>query len=264
MHPMVQFTLRAARSASEQFLRVRERIENAHDEFNLDRLLEETAHKAEATIVQQLERGYPQHGLMGRFTPHKPGEGESEEILWKIEPMHGYSNLAVAGKGFAISVVCLVKGRPEHGVVVCPFSDDEYIASRGRGAQHNDKRIRVSKPTAVEATRMAMSLPELFLRTRHLPAYLTLAQQLGPQVNTLLASGSGLLDLCELASGRVDSAFVLGLEEQDMHVGSLMLKEAGALMGTPDGRPSVTVEGQLMAAGPRLYKALVKQLTPHF
>lgn len=41
------------------FLRVRERIENAHDEFNLDRLLDETARKAEATIVQRLERGYP-------------------------------------------------------------------------------------------------------------------------------------------------------------------------------------------------------------
>ena len=254
MNPMVQFTLRAARGAVEHFLRVRERIENAHDEFNLDRLLDETARKAEATIVQQLERGYP----------HRAGEGEGKDIVWKIEPMHGYSNLAVAGKGFALSVVCLIKGRPEHAVIICPFADDEYIASRGRGAQHNDKRMRVSKPTAISGTRMAMSLPEVWLRSRNLPAYLTVSQQLAPQVENLLATGCGLLDLCELACGRVDSAFVLGLEEQDMQVGTLFLKEAGALMGTPDGQPSVKVEGQLMAAGPRLYKALIKQLAPHF
>lgn len=264
MNPMVQFTLRAARGAVEHFLRVRERIENAHDEFNLDRLLDETARKAEATIVQQLERGYPQHGVTGRFTPHRAGEGEGADIVWKIEPMHGYSNLAVAGKGFALSVVCLIKGRPEHAVIISPFADDEYIASRGRGAQHNDKRMRVSKPTAISGTRMAMSLPEAWLRTRHLPAYLTVSQQLAPQIGTLLATGCGLLDLCELACGRVDSAFVLGLEEQDMQVGTLFLKEAGALMGTPDGQPTVKAEGQLMAAGPRLYKALIKQLTPHF
>ena len=49
-----------------------------------------------------------------------------------------------------------------------------------------------------------------------------------------------------------------------MLVGTLFLKESGALMGTPDGQPTVKVEGQLMAAGPRLYKALIKQLTPHF
>ncbi|MFY0989686.1 inositol monophosphatase family protein [Halomonas sp. C05BenzN] len=264
MHPMVQFALRAARSAGEQFLRIRERIENAHEEHNLDRLLEDAARNAETLIVRQLARGYPQHGVSGRFTPHRGGEGEGEDVLWKIEPFHGYSNLTVAAPGFALSVVCLVKGRAEHAVVICPFSDDEYLASRGRGAQLNGKRIRVPKTIAIGGSRVAMGLPETWLRPRHLPAYLTLVQQLGPQVEVLRASGSGLLDLAELAAGRADAAFVLGLEEQDLQVGTLLLKEAGALMGTPDGQPSVEVEGQLMAAGPRLYKALVQQLKPHF
>ncbi|MDN6296655.1 MAG: inositol monophosphatase [Halomonas sp.] len=264
MNPMVQFTLRATRKAADQFLRIRERIENAHDAANLEHLLAETASKAEATIVQQLERGYPQHGVAGRFTSHRAGEGDGRDTVWKIEPIHGYSSLSVAGADFALSVVCLVKGRPEHAVIVCPFSDDEYIASRGSGAQHNDKRMRVSKPTALAGTRIAMSLPPLDLRSRHLPAYLTLTQQLAPSADTLIATGSGLLDICEVAAGRVSSAFVLGLEEQDMHAGMLFLKEAGALTGTPDGRPDIKADGMLMAAGPRLYKALVRQLTPHF
>jgi myo-inositol-1(or 4)-monophosphatase len=264
MHPMVQYALRAARSAGEQFLRIRERIENAHEESNLDRQLEDTARNAESLIVRQLSRGYPQHGVVGRFTPHRAGEGEGRDTLWKIEPIHGYSNLGVAASGFALSLVCLIKGRPEHAVVICPFSDDEYLASRGRGAQHNGKRIRVPRTHAVGGARVAMGLPETWLRPRHLPAYLTLVQQLGPVIEVQCATGCGLLDLAELAAGRVDAAFVLGLEEQDMQVGSLLLKEAGALMGTPDGRPSVEAEGQLMAAGPRLYKALVQQLKPHF
>lgn len=264
MHPMVQFALRAARSAGEQFLRIRERIENAHEEHNLDRLLEDAGRNAEALIVRQLSRGYPQHGVVGRFTPHRDGEGEGRDTLWRIEPFHGYSNLGVAAPGFALSLVCLVKGRPEHAVVICPFSDDEYLASRGRGAQLNGKRIRVPRTTAVGGARVAMGMPESWLRSRHLPAYLTLVQQLGPVIEVQRATGSGLLDLAELAAGRADAAFVLGLEEQDLQVGSLLLKEAGALMGTPDGKPSVAAEGQLMAAGPRLYKALVQQLTPHF
>lgn len=264
MHPMVQFALRAARPAGDQFQRIRERIENAHEDHNLDRLLEEAARNAETLIVRQLARGYPQHGVAGRFTPHRDGEGEGRETLWRIEPFHGYSNLGVAASGFAISLVCLVKGRPEHAVLLCPFSGDEYLASRGRGAQLNGKRIRVPKTTAVAGARVAMSLPEVALRSRQLPAYLTLVEQLGSQIETQHASGSGLLDLAELASGHVDAAFVLGLEEQDMHVGSLLLKESGALMGTPDGRPSVEIDGQLMAAGPRLYKSLVQQLQPHF
>lgn len=264
MNPMVQFTLRATRKAADQFLRIRERIENAHDATNLTQLLTDTAGKAEATIVQQLERGYPQHGIVGRFTQYRAGEGEGQDTVWHIEPMHGDSSLAVAGVNFAISVVCRVKGRPEHAVIICPFSDDEYLATRGGGAQHNDKRMRVSKATALGGTRTALSLPPTWLRQRHLPAYLTLTQQLGPSVEAMVATGSGLLDICEVAAGRVDSAFVTGLSESDMHPGMLMLKESGALMGTPDGQPALKPEGVLMAAGPRLYKALVKQLTPHF
>ncbi|WP_189469126.1 inositol monophosphatase family protein [Litchfieldella qijiaojingensis] len=264
MHPMVQFGLRAMRSAAEQFVRIRERIENAHEEHNLDRLLEDAARNAETLVVRQLSRGYPQHGISGRYTPYREGEGEGRDYHWRIEPFHGYSNLCAASAGFALSLVCLVKGRPEHAVIICPFNDDEYLASRGRGAQHNGRRIRVPKTTAISGARMAMSLPETWLRARYLPAYLTLVQQLGPQIDVLCATGSGLLDIAELASGRADVAFVLGLEEQDKEVGTLLLKEAGALMGTPDGRPGVDAEGLLMAANPRLYKALVQQLKPHF
>jgi myo-inositol-1(or 4)-monophosphatase len=264
MHPMVQYALRATRSAGEQFLRIRERIENSHQEQGLERLLEDAARNAETLIVRQLTRGYPQHGVEGRFTPRREGEGEGADVLWRIEPFHGYSNLSVAAPGFALSVVCLVKGRAEHAVVICPFGDDEYLASRGRGAQLNGKRIRVPGTTLVGGARIALGLPEAWLRVRHLPAYLTLVQQLGPQVEVQRASGSGLLDLAELAAGRVDAAFVMGVEEQDLHVGGLLLKEAGALMGAPDGQPATQPEGRLMAAGPRLYKALVQQLGPHF
>lgn len=263
MHPMVQFALRAARSAAEQFERIRERIDIAHEDRNLDRLLEDAARNAETLIIRQLARGYPQHGVSGRFTPHRDGEGESRDILWKIEPFHGYSNLSVASNDFAMSLVCLVKGRPEHAVIICPFSGDEYLASRGRGAQYNGKRIRVTNTTHVADIRIAMGLPEQWQRTRLLPAYLAVIQQLGPQVSTLTASGNPLLDIAEMASGRADAAFVLGLEEQDSLVGALLLKEAGALVGGPDGNPGVAPEGNLMAAGPRLYKALVQQLKPH-
>lgn len=263
MHPMVQFALRAARSASEQFVRIRERIEVAHEDRNLDGLLEDAARNAETLIVRQLARGYPQHGIVGRYTPHRSGEGEGRDVLWKIEPFHGYSNLGVAGNGFALSLVCLVKDRPEHAVVICPFNGDEYLASRGRGAQYNGKRIRVTKATSVTGIRAAMGLPESGFRSRYLPTYMNVVQQLGPQIDTLTASGCPLLDIAEMAAGRADAVFVLGLEEQDSLVGTLLLREAGALMGGPDGSPNVTIDGPLMAAGPRLYKALVQVLKPH-
>ncbi|WP_110686570.1 inositol monophosphatase family protein [Salinicola aestuarinus] len=260
MHPMVQYALRAARSAAEQFVRIRDRLEVSHDEQATKSLLQDTARNAETLIVHQLSRGYPQHGVSGRFTPHRDGKGADSETVWHIEPFHGESNLGVGGRQFALSMVCLVKGRPEHAVIVCPFSDDEFLISRGRGAQGNGKRMRVSKAGGVNGARIALSWPSVDQRERWLPQYLTIVERLGPQIETLIGSGCPILDLIEFASGRTDGAFVLGLEEQDRWIGSLLLKESGALSGGIDGSPSLEVDGSLMAAGPKLYKALAQQL----
>lgn len=260
MHPMVQYALRAARSAAEQFVRIRDRLEVNHDEQATVSLLEDTARNAETLIVHQLTRGYPQHGISGRYTPYREGKGADKEAVWHIEPIHGESNLGVASRQFAISMVCLVKGRPEHAVIVSPFSDDEFLISRGRGAQGNGKRLRASKAVSVTGARVAMAWPSQEARSHWLPQYLNVVERLGPQLDTLTGSGCALLDMIEFAAGRVDAVFVLGLEEQDRLVGSLLLKEAGALTGAIDGSPSVEDGGSLMAAGPRLYKALAQQL----
>ena len=89
MHPMVQFALRAARSAAEQFERIRERIDIAHEDHNLDRVLEDAARNVETLIVRQLARGYPQHGVSGRVNPPRDREVEGRDTLWKIEPLKG-------------------------------------------------------------------------------------------------------------------------------------------------------------------------------
>ncbi|WP_106475861.1 inositol monophosphatase family protein [Phytohalomonas tamaricis] len=261
MHPMVQFALRALRGASEQFIRVRDRIDDAREDRVLDTLLEETARQAEASIVRQFARGYPQHGISGRYTPYR--EGADRDYQWKIELFHGYANLAANTPGWAISLTSFYKGRAENAVIISPFTDEEYLISRGRGAQLNGKRIRVPARNGLSGSRVALGLPESWMRSRHLPAYLTITQQLGSQVDVLRTSGCPLLDLAELACGRVDSAFVLGIDEHDLDVATLMLKEAGALIGGADGSPQVEPEGVLMAAGPRLYKNLVQVLKPH-
>jgi myo-inositol-1(or 4)-monophosphatase len=112
----------------------------------------------------------------------------------------------------------------------------------------------------LEGVRLLMGLPEGTYRERQLPAYLNFVQRLGPQIDTLIATGCPLLDIADMASGRGDAALVLGIEEQDLLVGSLLLKESGALLGSAEGAPSVTAGGNLLAASPRLYKEVVKVL----
>ncbi|MFC0269777.1 inositol monophosphatase family protein [Kushneria aurantia] len=260
MHPMVQFALRALRGAQEQFVRVRDRLDIAREDNTLDALLADAASRAERHIAGQFARGYPEHGLSGRYIGWQEGRGEGRDYHWKVELFHGYTNLAAGTSGCALSVVCLYKGRPEHAVVISPFTDDEYLISRGRGAHHNDRRMRVPSRHAIDGTRVALGLPESWMRERWFTTWQTLTAQLGKRVEALRASGCPLIDMLELCDGRLDAAFVLGLDEQDLNITSLALKECGALSGTPNGSPQIVEEGALMAASPRLFKQLVQTL----
>ncbi|MGJ8514754.1 inositol monophosphatase family protein [Carnimonas bestiolae] len=262
MQPMVEFALRALRNAQENFFRIRDKIDIARQDRLIDNLLEDTARYCEQDIARKFSRGYPNHGIVGRYIPARKGQGDGKDYEWRIELLHGYSNLAAGSTAWAMSLMCLYQGRPEHVVVISPFAENEYVASRGRGVQFNQRRVRAPSITSITGSRVALGLPERWMRAKHLDTYTKLATALGSEVEVLRASGCALLDVAELAIGQVDSAFALGLDSHDLQVASLLLKESGALMSQPDGSPQVAPEQVVMACGQRLFRPLAQLVGP--
>jgi myo-inositol-1(or 4)-monophosphatase len=75
-----------------------------------------------------------------------------------------------------------------------------------------------------------------------------------PTVRDIRRLGSGALDLCAVAAGRLDAYYEQGLSPWDLSAGRLIATEAGArvegLRGAPAGAPLV------LAAGPGVFDAL--------
>ena len=61
----------------------------------------------------------------------------------------------------------------------------------------------------------------------------TLIGQILPQVRDIRRIGFGALDLCMVATGRVDAHFEHGLSPWDWAAGSLIASEAGAVINVP-------------------------------
>ena len=259
MQPMVEFALRALRGAQDTYYRMREKIEVAREDKTLDALLEDTARFAEAQIVRSFERGYPLHGISGRFTPYREGTGMGKDFHWKIELQHGYSNLAHSAPGWAISMTCYVKGRAEHAVLISPFTDEEFVVSRGQGTRFNQHRMRTQPIAQIEDTRVAMSVPDRWMRARYFEQYQAVTRTVAPQVDTIRSSGCPLLDLVDFVAGRVDFALAFGLDEYDTHLAALMLKETGAIVAPLNGSPRIEPETVLMASHQRLFPVLIRQ-----
>ncbi len=72
--------------------------------------------------------------------------------------------------------------------------------------------------------------------------------------------GSAAIDLCHVASGRVDAYFEAGLSPWDAAAGELIAREAGCRTGDFAGGP--VDPDQLLAATPAIFDDLARLLTP--
>ncbi|SJZ60864.1 myo-inositol-1(or 4)-monophosphatase [Oceanospirillum multiglobuliferum] len=258
MHPMVQLALRTARSAVQNFQRINERLDIARKENTVQQLLEETARSVEEYVIKQLTRAHPEHSFKSQYQRQIPGKGEGKDIVWTVQAAHGWDNLSRSLPMAALSISCEIKGKIEHVIVLNPFTGDEYTASRGRSAQLNGRRVRVSNQRAIEAGKYALPLPSLETRGRNFALFMGLTQQIGQVAESLHNSGCNLLDLLSTTAGFTDASVVYGVDENEMRIAALFAKESGALIGAIDGSPNLPQDGNLILANPKMYKIVLQ------
>ena len=154
---MANIALRAARKAGDFMLRAMDRP----DEFDIETkapndFVSNIDKTAEAIIVDQIRETFPDHGIIGEEYGAQSG---TSEYTWIIDPLDGTLNFLQGIPHFAISIG-IMKGRHhEHGIIYDPLRGEEFIASRGSGAQLNGKRIRVSTRNKLEDCVLATGLP---------------------------------------------------------------------------------------------------------
>jgi myo-inositol-1(or 4)-monophosphatase len=81
-----------------------------------------------------------------------------------------------------------------------------------------------------------------------------------PRTAGLRRPGAAALDLAYVAAGRTDGFFESGLKPWDIAAGSLLVTEAGGLIGNFTGEADYLDHGECVAAPPRIYGQLVSIL----
>src|SRR5690606_23883637 len=152
------------------------------------------------------------------------------EYLWVIDPLDGTTNFLRGIPHYAVSIACYHKGRLEHAIVLDPVRREEFTASRGRGAQLNGKRIRVSGRTSLDGALRGTGVPFKSRFQKHMPAYLQTLDKLALQTAGIRRAGAAALDLAYVAAGRLDGFWEIGLQEWDIAAGALLIQEAGGLI----------------------------------
>lgn len=264
MQPMLNIALRAARSAGELIYRSMERLDVVNvSEKEANDYVSEVDRAAEQTIIYQLRKTFPNHGFHGEESGFQPGHDDGADIVWIIDPLDGTTNFLRGVPHFAVSIACRIKGRIEHAVIVDPVRQEEFTASRGRGAALNGKRMRVSARKSLDGALLGTGFPFREDQIESLDNYLGMFRSLVGQTAGIRRCGAASLDLAYVAAGRYDAFWEFGLAEWDMAAGCLLIQEAGGLVSDFTGGNHFLEKGQIVAGGPKCFKSVLTAIQPH-
>jgi myo-inositol-1(or 4)-monophosphatase len=263
MQPMVNIALRAARLAGEQIARAVERLDLIKSEQQgVAEFLNETCVQAERTIVHTIQKAYPSHTIVGEYSGEHAPLQEGLAFIWNINPIDSITNFANGLPVFAISMSGHCNNKIEHAIVLNPMAGEEFTCSRGYGAHFNGKRLRVSNRKTIQGSLIGTGF---IGRTSDKP-YLNEFQEMFR--NIILADGktfnggSPALNLAYTAAGRLDGFFQIGLQQNEIEAGMLLLQEAGGLVGDFTGSTGYRTSGNLVAGNPKMFKALLQSIRP--
>jgi myo-inositol-1(or 4)-monophosphatase len=260
LHPLVNIGIRAARRAGNVIFRSLNRLESLEvSAKGRNDFVTDVDRSAEQEIIETIRRAYPDHGFLAEESGASAGRGE--EFVWIIDPLDGTTNFLHGFPQFCVSIAVQQRGRIEHAVIYDPMRQELFTASRGQGAQLDDKRIRVSKAKGLEGALVGTGFPYR-ANIRWLDSYLAMFKAVTLATAGLRRPGSAALDLAWVAAGRTDAFWELGLSPWDTAAGSLLITEAGGRIGTLTGG-EYQLGADIVAGSPKAYEALVALLAPH-
>jgi len=211
---------------------------------------------AEEAIIDILRTAYPTHGFHGEEGGIQAPGQDTPEYQWIIDPLDGTTNFIHGFPHYAVSIALALRGQLIQAVVYDPARNELFTASRGTGAFLNDRRMRISGQLRYQDALLGAHVPWSMQDAR------------AAQFNALLGNaaaarrtGSSVLDLAYVASGRLDGFCGMHLKPWDMAAGGLLVLEAGGLVADFNGEQGWLHGGNVLAASPKLFPHMLGYLT---
>ncbi|MBT95326.1 MAG: inositol monophosphatase [Acidimicrobiaceae bacterium] len=176
----------------------------------------------ESKIIQFIKETRSQDGFLGEEGTDDVG---TSGVRWIIDPIDGTTNFVYGIPFFGISIAVQVKGETIAGVVADLGSNEVFDAVKGHGSRCNGVAINASINNSLQSAIVATGFSYQSDRRKIQGSML---QHILPRIGDIRRFGAAAIDLCWLASGRVDAFYEEGLNLWDYAAGCLIASEAGS------------------------------------
>lgn len=207
---------------------------------------------AEQLIIERILSARPDDAVMGE---EGGSVGGTSGYTWLLDPIDGTTNFVYDLPSWCTSVAVATDEGTVAGAVYVPVTDELYAARHGAGATLDGRTIRCSERAEVH---LALVATGFGYRAEIRQAQASRVAALIGEIRDVRRLGSAAIDLCHVASGRVDAYYEEHLNAWDAAAGVLIAAEAGAVATDLRGGPARPEE--LLVAAPALHADLLELL----
>ena len=255
---MVNVAIKAARAAGAIINRAALDLEAVRiSQKQINDFVTDVDQNCEQVIIETLLSAFPGHGIHAEESGREHGAKDSE-FVWIIDPLDGTMNFIHGLPVYCVSIALAVRGKIEQAVIYDPSRNDLFTATKGRGAYMNDRRLRVSKRIRMNECLISTGFP--FRQGDNFGNYLAMMGEVMQRCAGLRRPGAAALDLAYVAAGFTDAFFETGLQPWDVAAGSLLVTEAGGLVGNFTGEADFLEQQECLAGSPKIYGQMVSIL----
>jgi len=211
--------------------------------------------ESESLILSTIRKQYPDHHFLAEETVR---DSDSGQYRWIIDPLDGTTNFIHSYPAFSISIALQDHGEIILGLVYDPLRNEIFSAEKGTGSYLNGNQVRISSNTELKNSLIATGFP--FRQKDVIDNYLALFKRIFYKVSDIRRAGSAALDFANLACGRCDGFFEIGLSPWDIAAGSLLITEAGGIVTDFGGGSDYLTTGNVVAGIPEVHRELLKDV----
>lgn len=212
----------------------------------------------EERIIECLRERYPSHF----FSSEEAGEaiigtGATDIYEWVIDPIDGTINFAAGLPWFSTSICLKHNNEMVIGIVYIHATKEMYSAILGQGSFCNGKLIHVSSTKKLDQSILSFMMTSHYTeeQTDHI---LKIVRNLSLRTRGLRLLVSQAVELCLIASGKLDGTVCIKSRGFSSSAGALIVQEAGGKVTTINGEKRDSKANSLLVSNGFLHNELVK------
>ncbi len=205
--------------------------------------------EAERLLRQEIQRLYPDHGILGEeFEPVNP----DHEVQWILDPIDGTRAFIHGVPLYTTLIGIVVDGDPKVGVIYAPVSDELCAAAEGHGAWLNEKKINVREDRTLEEATFLTTDITTPAKEGYADAFNTLVES-----TALHRTWGNAYGHLMVATGRADIMFDPILNIWDAAPLLPILREAGGRFTDVQGAEVIESEHGFISTSQKLYEQVL-------